>query len=111
MRFERGKDPREVLEIGMEESLQKFLHNIHQLSDKRNHQLLFSVLFKKKEFVEYLIYKGAIPNQEMLRIAINRGSTEIIEILLRESPNLKKGLYYSKYKLKSLDEEIQKLIS
>jgi ankyrin repeat protein len=111
MKFERGKNPIEVLEIGMEEELQKFLQRIHQISDKRHHQLLYAVLFGRTDFVEYLLSKGITPNQEMLRIAINREWADIIKILLKENPDLKKGLYISKYRMDKKNPEVKKLIS
>lgn len=110
MKFERGKNPIDALNIGMEEELMKYLQLIGQTSNSRNHQLTMAVLGSRKDLAEYLLSRGATLTEEHLQVAVNRRNYELAKLIVERRPDLKKTLYISKYRMKAIPEPIVKLI-
>lgn len=111
MGFERGKDPKEILNIGLEGKLQNFLKQVNQVSDKRLHQLNICLGYGQEVFVAYLLSIGTKPSINSLRTAINKRNVNLVKMIIEVDESLKNQTGISKYKAKKMDPEMLKLIS
>jgi len=83
MNFERGLDPKTVVGIGMEDSLKRAMAEDRIQHYDDNVSLEWAAQSGRKDFVEYLLKKGADPNVDKpLRGATIPNDIEIYKLLL-----------------------------
>jgi ankyrin repeat protein len=88
--FERGKDPKDILDIGLRSVIRRFLEEKEgidkdgKISD--DVLLLYSCKYGKTEWVKFLIDKGADVNcfeNGSLKWAVEKKYIDIIDLLLK----------------------------
>ena len=111
--FERGLDPKKALDLGIEQSIKKFLKEIGQQSSSIDHEMKICVRYGKTDFVDYLIKNGANVHSEgdlALKIACNKGDTDTVRVLLKNGANANTIRLDSSYNIKRWKREIKDLI-
>ncbi|HPI81922.1 MAG TPA: ankyrin repeat domain-containing protein [Candidatus Paceibacterota bacterium] len=111
--FERGKDPKEILGLGIEQQIENFLKSVDQSTSNLDHKLKICARYGKVPFVEYLIKQGADPRAQgdiALTMAINRNDTEMVKALLKSGAKWG-SRYISKSRLKKISPEVKHLLA
>jgi hypothetical protein len=111
--FQRGKDPKEVMGLGIEQQIENFLESVDQSTSNIDHKLKICARYGKTSFVEYLIKKGADPRAQAdiaLTMAINRNDADMAEALLKAGSKID-SRYISKHRRKKRSPEIRRLLS
>ena len=86
LNFERGKDPKSTMGIGMQEKLEKAMEDDAWHYSNDDSALSWAAMKANLKFTEYLLKKGADPNaynQRTLQRAVLGGSPEIMKMLLK----------------------------
>lgn len=110
--FERGKDPREVLGLGIEKQIDNFLKSVDQSTSNLDHKLKICARYGKVAFVEYLIKQGANPRAQgdiALIMAVNRNDADMVETLLKAGSQWG-SRYISSHRIKKISPEIKNLL-